>query len=56
MWWLMHQRERALWWYNRAFMPLGLHFQKELQFVTGMIETQDVDEVLLVCRRNVRAR
>jgi ubiquinone/menaquinone biosynthesis C-methylase UbiE len=56
MWWLMHQRERALWWYNRAFMPLGLHFQKELQFVSGMIETQDVDEVLLVCRRNVRGQ
>jgi SAM-dependent methyltransferase len=52
MWWLLHQRERAMWWYNRAFMPMGLRFQKDLQFAPGMIETQDVDEVLLVCRRS----
>jgi SAM-dependent methyltransferase len=54
MWWLANQRERAMWWYNRAFMPIGLRFQKHLQFVPGMIETQDVDEVLLVCRRTAR--
>jgi SAM-dependent methyltransferase len=52
MWWLLHQRERAMWWYNRAFMPMGLRFQKDLKFEPGMIETQDVDEVLLVCRRS----
>jgi SAM-dependent methyltransferase len=51
MWWLTHQRERALWWYNRAFMPLGLHLQKRLDFVAGMIGTDDVDEILLVCRK-----
>ena len=27
-WFLTHQRERAMWWYNRVFMPLGLRFQK----------------------------
>lgn len=52
MWWLTHQRERALWWYNRAFMPLGLRFQKPLEFVAGMIGTDGVDEVLLVCRKD----
>ena len=51
MWWLTHQRERAMWWYNRVFMPLGLRFQKELHLRPGMIPTDDVDEVLLVCRR-----
>ncbi len=51
MWWLTHQRERALWWYNRAFMPLGLRFQKPLQFRPGMIATDAVDEVLMVCRK-----
>ena len=30
-WFLTHRRERAMWWYNRVFMPLGLHFQKALQ-------------------------
>jgi SAM-dependent methyltransferase len=54
MWWLSHHREQAMWWYNRAFMPLGLRFQKELQFAPGMIATDDVDEILLVCRRGTR--
>ena len=51
MWWLSHHRERALWWYNHAFMPLGLRFQKALHLTPGMIATEGVDEVLLVCRR-----
>ncbi len=51
MWWMTHRRDRAMWWYNRVFMPLGLRFQKELQLSPGMIPTDDVDEVLLVCRR-----
>lgn len=51
MWWLTHRRERALWWYNRAFMPLGLRFQKKLDFQAGMIGTDDVDEILMVCRK-----
>jgi SAM-dependent methyltransferase len=51
MWWLLNDRKRALWWYNRAFMPLGLKFQKELLLAPGMVETEGVDEVLLVCRR-----
>ncbi|WP_428424956.1 class I SAM-dependent methyltransferase [Methylibium sp.] len=55
MWWLSHHRERAMWWYNRAFMPLGLRFQKELQLAPGMIPTAGVDEILLVCRRVARS-
>ena len=55
MWWLSHHREQAMWWYNRAIMPLGLRFQKELQFAPGMIATDEVDEILLVCRRGTRS-
>jgi SAM-dependent methyltransferase len=51
MWWLVNHRERAMWWYNRVFMKLGLFFQKKLQLSAGMIPTEGVDEVLLVCRR-----
>ncbi len=51
IWWLTHQRKRAMWWYNRAFMPLGVRFQKKLELVPGMIDTAAVDEVLLVCRK-----
>jgi SAM-dependent methyltransferase len=51
MWFLTHRRERAMWWYNHVFMPLGVRFQKKLALVTGMIETVKVDEILLVCRK-----
>lgn len=51
MWALTHQRGVALWWYNRVIMPLGVRFQKKLALVPGMIATEDVDEVLLVCRK-----
>jgi SAM-dependent methyltransferase len=51
MWWLTHDRERAMWWYNRAFMPIGLRFQKPLELAPGMIPTDEIDEILLVCRK-----
>jgi SAM-dependent methyltransferase len=50
-WFLTHRRERAMWYYNRLFMPLGARFQKKLDVVSGMVDTANVDEVLLVCRR-----
>jgi SAM-dependent methyltransferase len=51
IWFLTRQRKRAMWWYNRVFMPLEVRFQKRLALVTGMIGTDDVDEVLLLCRK-----
>jgi SAM-dependent methyltransferase len=51
MWWLLNERERAIWWYNHVFMPLGLFFQKKLKLQPGMIATEGVDEVLLICRK-----
>jgi SAM-dependent methyltransferase len=55
MWFLTHQRKRALWWYNRVFMPLGLKFQKKLELGAGLIAAGDVDEILMVCRKTPRA-
>ncbi|MDB6083167.1 MAG: SAM-dependent methyltransferase [Gammaproteobacteria bacterium] len=55
MWWLTHRRDRALWWYNRAIMPLGLRFQKPLDFHAGMMHTEEVDEILMVCRKRPAA-
>jgi SAM-dependent methyltransferase len=52
MWWLFHHRERAMWWYNRVFMQLGLWFQKELRFAPGMMAADDIDEILLVCQKD----
>lgn len=51
LWLLEHRRERAMWWYNRVFMPLGVHFQKPLALVDGLVEVEGVDEIFLVCRR-----
>ncbi len=48
---LMERRDRAMRWYNRVFMPLGLFFQKRLKFVPGLMDTRGVHEVALVCRR-----
>jgi len=56
MWFLVHQRERAMWWYNKIFMPLGVHFQSKLSFAEGMIAADNVAEVLLVCRKTHPAR
>jgi SAM-dependent methyltransferase len=54
MWFMTNQRKRALWWYNRVFMPMGLRFQKNLVLGSGLIDTHDVDEVLMLCRRSAR--
>jgi SAM-dependent methyltransferase len=54
MWYLTHQRERAMWWYNRVIMPLGLRFQPVLAMQPGWIDDSGVDTVLLVCRREPR--
>lgn len=50
LWYLIHQRERAMWWYNHVFMPLAVRFQKPLTWVEGLIANERVDEVLVVCR------
>jgi SAM-dependent methyltransferase len=49
--WLLYDRERAMWWYNRAIMQLGLLLQRRLRLESGMIATDGVDEILLVCRK-----
>ncbi|MCC2657804.1 MAG: methyltransferase type 11 [Panacagrimonas sp.] len=51
MWFLVHRRRRAMWWYNRVFMPLGLHFQSPLEMVPGLIDQADVAEIILLCRK-----
>jgi SAM-dependent methyltransferase len=51
MWYLTHQRERAMWWYNRVVMPLGVRLQRKLALTPGLIDTEHIDEILLVCRK-----
>lgn len=51
MWHLEHRRERAMWWYNRVLMPLGILMQKKLTLVPGLIDDPAVAEIVVVCRR-----
>jgi SAM-dependent methyltransferase len=51
VWSFEHRRSRAIWWYSRVILPLGALFQKRLQLSPGMIDVENVDEVLLVCRK-----
>jgi len=51
MWFLVNRRERAMRLYRNVLMPLALHFQKALTLTPGMIATEQVDEVLLICRK-----
>lgn len=49
---LARHPRRAMWFYNRLFMPIGLRCQKPLYFHDGLIETAELDEILLCCRRS----
>jgi SAM-dependent methyltransferase len=51
MWYLEHRRAWAMFWYNWVGMPLAMLFQKRLELANGLIDTRDVDEIVLVCRR-----
>jgi SAM-dependent methyltransferase len=48
---LEHRRGKAMWWYSRAILPLGILLQKRLELRPGFVDDEDVDEVLLVCRK-----
>jgi SAM-dependent methyltransferase len=52
MWFLTHQRERAMWWYNRVFMPLALRRQPALAWHDGLVDDRAVDTIVAVCRRD----
>jgi hypothetical protein len=51
MWLLVNRRAEAMWWYNRVLMPLGVRFQRKLALRSGVLVCDEVDEILLVCRK-----
>jgi hypothetical protein len=50
MWFLQHYRRHSMWWYNKV-MPFTVRLQKPLQLRDGLIETDDISDILLVCTR-----
>ncbi len=54
VWSFRHRTRRAIWLYTRVLLPLAAFFQKKLHLAPGMIDVANVDEVLLVCRRQDR--
>lgn len=53
VWALTRRRVKAMRWYNKFFLPLGLLLQPRLELAAGLIDVERVDEILLVCRRRV---
>ncbi len=51
VWALTRRRVKAMRWYNKFFLPLGLLLQPRLAWKPGLIDVVKVDELLLVCRR-----
>lgn len=51
MWVLRSYRERAMWWYNRVFLPIGIYSKRSLRFAPGLHAPEGVDEIVVVCRR-----
>jgi SAM-dependent methyltransferase len=54
MWFLKHQKARAMWWYNRVFMPLSLWRAGTLTLSAGFLDTDGVAGVLLICRKGTQ--
>lgn len=51
MWFLRHHSRQAIFWYNRILMPLGLFFQKPLEFTSNLGDASRIDEIVCVCTR-----
>ena len=55
MWSLAHRRSRAMWWYNHLVMPLAVRFARKLVVCDGIVDPRNVDELLLICRKEAGA-
>lgn len=50
MWFLQRHRRHSMWWYNKV-MPFTVRLQKPLQLREGLMEMDEISDILLVCRR-----
>jgi SAM-dependent methyltransferase len=54
VWGMTHRRVQAMRWYNGLFLPLGLFLQRRLAWAPDLSNVENVDELLLFCRRGDR--
>lgn len=50
-WFLKRLRKPSLIIHNRLILPLSLYFQKTLDFKDGLLDSEHIEEILMVCRR-----
>lgn len=55
LWMLRRHHEHAMRWYNRAILPIALKLQRPLRFEQGLVSSEGVNEVAVVCRRTQAA-
>ncbi len=53
-WFYRHLRRPSLFIHSRLVFPLSLYFQKKLDFQEGLLDSEEIEEVLLICRRMPR--
>jgi SAM-dependent methyltransferase len=48
---LAEMPERAMWWYNNVFVPIGMRLQKPLLFEPRLIDEPEVEGIIVVAER-----
>ena len=48
---LAKKPERAMWWHNNVFVPIGMRLQKALSFESRLIDEPEVDGIIVVAER-----
>lgn len=54
LWFLRKQYDRAMWWYNNVFFPIGIWRAASVAFAPGLVELERLAGVLLLCRKTRR--
>jgi len=55
-WFVKRMRKPSLFIHNRLILPISLYFQKSLDFQDGLMDSDDIEEILMICRRLPREK
>ena len=51
IWWMTYLQRIAIWWYDHLIFRFGARFQRKLSLTPGLMDVENVDEILLVCEK-----